>query len=264
MRTVSGTMQTAEREPIVDWGYSVTLRREIWSFASLTSQASSADPLIPQSWVMRSSGNQAYVVYFCTDGVPRIKVVDTTVAADYALGTAGVTSITTTRCMRPGVYRRTSDGVVKVFTANQDGSGIQLRESTLSSTTNAVTTAFSNYGPVFGPASAASSTRVCRVEAVCPTDGGILVAVGQHDFTNQLSTIQFYLVADATGTAASVLTLNTIIQMPLLTTYTDWGSNWYGGAKYCAAVSAFYNATTKRVHVIANDQLHGRAVQFTI
>jgi hypothetical protein len=264
MRTVSGGMQTAEREPIVDWGYNITLRREVWSFASFAAQASSADLTIPQSWVMRATGNLAYAVYFCTDGVPRIKVVDTTNASDYGLGTSGVTSITTTRCMRPGVYRRTSDNVVKVFTANQDGSGIQLRESTLSSTTNAVTTSFSNYGPVFGPASAASSTRVCRVEAVCPTDGGILVAVGQHDFTNQLSTIQFYLVADATGTAASVLTLNTIIQMPLLTTYTDWGSNWYGGAKYCTAITAFYNATTKRVHVIANDQVHGRAVQFTI
>jgi hypothetical protein len=87
----------------------------------------------------------------------------------------------------------------------------------------------------------------------------VIVAVGTHDFNMRLSTIQFYWIP---GSASAAIPLNTLIQIPMLE--AESYSNWYASCKHCSYITAIANTDTGAIHVIANDQVNGRAVQFYI
>lgn len=258
-RSVGATIFNAERQPAVRWSHDVTARREVWSFAPLASNANaSLDVNVPQTFCMRPTGALAYAAYRFTNGNSYVRVIDTTAAADYTLSSTNATAVSS-QTMRHGIINE--GGTVRLYTADMDALGVQMKRATLSGTTNPLTVTFANWGPRFGPSWFNTSGLVQRVEAVCPTGRGVIVCVGSHDFTGGLSTLSFYWM-DSDETAYS---LTNIIQMPLTTAYAaDWGSVWYGGAKYATHVCASYIAADDRHVIVASDQVRGRAVSWTM
>jgi hypothetical protein len=256
MRNVGSTIINAERASIVAPVHAVKARNELLSFALFASpSAALLDTELPASFVMRASGALAYAAFRRTDGTSYLRVFDTSNNADYALSSASATSIAY-NTMRHGLVNEA--GTIRVYSADISGAGVQVKRATLTGTSNPVTVSWSNHGPAFGDMFVNTSTLVRRVEAVCPTDGGgVVVAVGVHDFTAALSTLQFYWLPDA----STVIALNTLIQMPLTEAYAG---NWYGNAKYCAFINAFYDTTSGRTVVIASDQTRGRAMMWSI
>lgn len=254
MRSVGSTITNAERASIVDPVHAAYAQDELLSFTTLaaTSNASLDDGLAP-SFVMRPTGVQAYAAFRYDNGASYLRVISTTTAGDFALSSTSATAITS-QTMRHGLIN--SGGTVYLYTATMDGSGVQVKRAALSGTSNPVTVSLSNYGPTFGPAYSDTSTLVQRVEAVCPTNNGVVVCVGSHRFNDDLSTLSFYWLPDA----SSVATLNTLIQIPLTETY----ASWYSAAKTCSMVTAVYNADDDRIVVVASDQVQGRAVSFSI
>lgn len=258
MRSVGGTITSAERAATVNWSHDVTVRREVWSFSSFASNANAfLDTDVPQSFIMRPTGTLAYAAYRTSSGNAYVRVIDTTVAADYALSTASAASVTS-QTMRHGLAN--DGGTIRLYTATMGAGGVQLQRATLSGTTNPLTVTLANWGPAFGPAYSATSSLVQRVEAVCPTGRGVIVCVGSHDFTAGLSTLAFWWV-DADQSAYA---MTNMIQMPLSGTYADWLSVWYGGAKYAAHVCASYIAASDKLVIVASDQVRGRAVSWTM
>jgi hypothetical protein len=257
-RTISGALSTAERQPVVKWSHDVTARREVWSFSQLASQANAdVDTAIPQSYVMRSSGALAYASWMSTTGVHRVRIIDTTVAADYALSSTSATTVAG-RCMRPGLVTL-ANGQTWLYTADHDALGVQVRRVQLTDTTNPLSFTLADFGAIFGGSAFASFSIVQRVEAVCPTELGVIVCIGSHDFTGGLSTLTFWWL-DTGGTSYE---LSNIIQMPLTTAYAaNWGSAWYGGAEYACHVTAA--AIDDRIVIVASDQVRGRAVSWTV
>jgi hypothetical protein len=257
-RTISSTITDAERDQVADWSHYAKVRKEFWSFSLFANNTGlSLDFAIPTSWASRSTGNAAYNASFHTDGTARVRFVGTTTAGDYNM--SNTHALVTGRCLRPGLVLLAS-GQNWLYTATHTGSGVQLRRVQLTGTSNNLSFSLSNFGPLFGPASQEDSTRVRRVEAVCPTENGVIACVGTHDFALALTTLQFWWVDNA----GNAYQLNTLIQMPLTTTFSDWGSVWYGGAKYCASVSATYVASRQAIVVVCNDQVRGRAVTFSV
>lgn len=254
MRNVGSTIVNAERASIVAPSHSLRARNELLSFAAFASPSvAMLDTDLPATFVMRASGALAYAAFRLTNGTSYLRVFDTSNNADYALSSASATSIAY-NTMRHGLVNEA--GTIRIYSADISGAGVQVKRATLSSTSNPVSVSWSNYGPAFGNTFVDTSSLVRRVEAVCPTDGGVVVAVGTHDFAADLSTLQFYWLPDG----STVITLNTLIQMPLTETY----ASWYGNAKYCAFVNAFYDSASGRTVVIANDQPRGRAVTWSI
>lgn len=256
MRNVGSTIINAERASIVAPVHSVKARNELLSFAAFASPSVALlDVDLPASFVMRASGALAYAAFRLTDGTSYLRVFDTTNNSDYALSSASATAISY-NTMRHGLVNEA--GTIRIYSADITGAGVQVKRATLSGTSNPVTVSWSNHGPAFGNVFVNTSSLVRRVDAVCPTDGGgVVVAVGTHDFSAGLSTIQFYWLPDG----STVIALNTLIQMPLTEAYAG---NWYGNAKYCAFISAFYDSASGRTVVIANDQVRGRAVMWSI
>lgn len=237
----------------------VSVYSPLLSFGAPVQQANAALDLgIPQTYVMRSSGSLGYATFRNTDGSLRLRVFDPGVPVDWALQASGSTTIGsggTQHAMRAGLLTDQS-GDTYVFTAIASGSQIQVRRAQLTGTSNPVTASFSNYGPVFGPPMVNVSSFVRRVEAVCPTDAGVIVAVGEHDFTNQLSTVTFWYLPD-TSTAVQ---LNALIQMPLTEGYLAW----YASARHCSFISAASDLISGKIVVVANAAVAGRAVTFSI
>lgn len=256
-RTVSGTVSAAERQPAVSWSHDVVARREILSFSQFSAQTNAAlDTAIPQSYVMRASGTLAAASWMSTTGVHRVRIIDTAVASDYALSSTNATTISS-RCMRPGLLTSAAAAKTWLYSATHDASGVQVTVGQLAAS-NPLTVAMTALGSPFGPAVAASSSIVHRVEAVCPTVLGVIVCVGSHDFSNGLSTLLFWIVDDE-GNATQ---LSNMIQMPLAASYADWGSVWYGGAKYACHVTAA--SIDNKIVIVASDQVRGRAVSWTV
>ena len=256
MRSIAGSNLTAQQQQLVNPVIAVAVRDEVLHFAAFaTSTAGTLDTQIAQSFCMRNTGTLAYATYRHTNGSAYLRVFDTSNSGDYSLpNSVAALSVQT---MRSAIVNE--GGTIRLYTATMDGSGVQVKRATLSSTSNNVSVSLSNYGSVFGDAFSNNSTRVRRVEAVCPTDYGVIVAVGTHDFTMKLSTIQFYWIA---GSSSAAVALNTIIQIPMLA--ADVYSDWWTCAKYGSFISAIANTDTGAIHVIANDQNNGRAVQFYI
>lgn len=259
-RSVGSTIVNAERAATVNWSHDVTVRREVWSFSTFATNANaSLDVDVPQSFAMRSSGAMAYASWLSTTGVHRVRVIDTMAAADYALSSTNATTVAG-RCMRPGLVTLAS-GQTWLYTTDHDALGVQVRRAQLTGTTNPLAVTLADFGSIFGGAAFASSSLVQRVEAVCPTARGVVVCVGSHDFTAGLSTLSFWWL-DTDGTPYA---LSNMIQMPLATAYAaDWGSAWYGGAKYATNVCASYIAASDRLVIVASDQVRGRAVSWTM
>jgi len=254
MRSITGSNLTAQQQQLVAPTVQIIARDEILHFAAFASNAAGTlDTSVAQSFCMRNTGTLAYATYRHTNGNAYLRVFDTANSGDYNLPNS-VTSLSV-QTMRSAIVNE--GGTIRLYTATMDGSGVQVKRATLSSTTNNVSVSLSNYGSAFGDAFSNTSTRVRRVEAVCPTDYGVIVAVGTHDFTLKLSTIQFYWVP---GSASAAVALNTLIQIPMLD--ADTYSAWYACAKYCSYITAIANTDTGAIHVIANDQSTGRAVQF--
>jgi hypothetical protein len=156
--------------------------------------------------------------------------------------------------MRAGVFTD-SGGTSWVYKATHGIGGVQLERSTISGTSNPLSVTWANYGPVFGESSLSGPSVVRRVEAVCPTDAGIICAVGTHNFDLGFSTVEFFWVVSNT----QVIQLNTVLNLPLTEDFVSVNGN----AKYCAYICAAVG-TNGRLNVFANDQVRGRAVTFSI
>jgi hypothetical protein len=256
MRSISGANLAAQQQPLVNPAIAINARDEVLHFAAFaTSSPGTLDTQIAQSFCMRNTGALAYATYMHNTGVIYLRVFDTSNNADYGMPAADTTLSVQT--MRSAIVNE--GGTIRLYTATMDGAGVQVKRATLTSTTNPVSVSLSNYGLAFGEAFSNNSSRVRRVEAVCPTDYGVVVAVGTHDFTLKLSTIQFYWIP---GAASAAIVLNTLIQIPMFD--SEAYSAWYSCAKYCSYITAIANTETGAIHVIANDQQNGRAVQFYI
>lgn len=255
---IDSSITAAETATVQNASHQIIVRRDYWSMDAYAGAGNAnVDAEVPSSWVMRATGALAYCVSRHTDGSARVRVVNTETTGDYGLSiTHSQVSCVT---MRPGLVRL-ANGECWLYAADHGAGGIQLRRAQLTGTANNLSFTLSNHGSAFGPAYEASATRVRRVEACCPTEAGCIVALGVHDFALKLSTVQFWLV-DMAGVPWQ---LDTILQMPLDTVYTQWGSVWYGGAKYCSAIAAMYYSAKNQIQVIANDQTRGRAVTFSI
>lgn len=251
--TINSTIKNAQRAGVVKPTHVVTARSELLTFNNFIAHGTaSLITSVPQVFSLRDTGTIGYVALRRNDGNGYIQVIDYTNSSHHAL--TGGTAVTY-KCMRNAVWSSGGAGYY-AYSADIGASVIQVKRAVLSATVDPPTLTWSNYGPTFGDPFVDTSDLVRRVEAVCPTLGGVIVAVGTHDFTQGLSTIQFYWLPDA----SSVVALNTIIQMPLIETYSAWS----GQAHHCTFISAMYNATTGKLHVYANDQFHGRAVMFSI
>ena len=254
MRSVGATITTAERAVIVDPLHAATAQNELLSFSAFasTSNASLDSDLAP-TYVMFDAGVSAYATFRYTSGASYLRAINSSAATDYQLSSSSSTSLTT-ETMRHGLIN--DGGTIRLYTTNMSSGGAQVQRASLSGGTNPITATLANYGPAFGDALASTATLVRRCEATCPTAGGVVVCIGTHNFTLGLSTLQFYLLPDS----ASVVPLNTMIQMPLTETY----ASFYATARYASMVSAVYDATAKRIIVVASDQVRGRAVTFSI
>ena len=257
MRNVSSAITNAETGPALRPTHALTARNELLSFAAPTMQTNaSLDVEVPPCFVLRASGNIGYATYRHTNGTHYIRVVDVTAPGDFALSASGATAIGTSGtmyAMRSGMI--TDAGTTYLYTAYPESGQIRVRRATLTSTSNPPSVSFANYGPLFGSALTDSTTFVRRVEAVCPTLDGVIVAVGEHSFSGGLSTITFFWLP---STSVAVQ-LNAIVQMPLSDGYT----NWYTHARYCTYIAAASDGAG-RICVVANSLADGRAVMFTV
>lgn len=259
MRTVDAAITAGEISPAPAFRHKAVIYNPLLAFGAPSSNADGSLSLTaPQTYRLRSSGNVAYAAYRHTNGTHYLKAVDLTSAANAALSATNAVTIAnsgTMAAMRSGFS--IESGTHYIYTAIPSGSAIQVRRASLSGTSNPLTASFSNYGPTFGSALTNTSSLVRRVEAVCPCDNGqVVVAVGEHDFTNDLSTITFWLLPDN----STAVQLNAILHIPLTQAY----ATWYGAAEYCAFVSAAYESASDRIIVVANASSTGRAVFFTI
>lgn len=250
--TVTGPIITAERAQVVVPTHQVVAQKEILSFSNVGANSNaSLDTDIPTTWLPGATGLNAYATFRYTSGTTYVKIFNTSAGSEYALSNSSASSLAN-RCMRSGLARES--GTPYIYSASHSGSGVQVNRNSLGGT-NPPTITPANFGPVFGPAVSDTSSLVRRVEAVCPTTAGVVVAVGTHDFTNKRSTIQFWIVF-----SGAAVRLNNVIQMPLTETYV----NWYSSARYCSFISAVYDPVNLKIIVTANDQTWGRAVTFTV
>lgn len=259
MRTIPSAITTGETSRTPAPVHRISIYNPVLSFGTPSQQSnSSLETAVPQSIAMRSSGNLAYVTYRATDGSTRLRVCNVTTASDWALALSGSATVHSAGGMHPmrcGVFTDLS-GNSWIYSTAPSGSGIRVRRGQLTGTSNPLSYAWNDVSPVFGSVPTDTSAFVRRVEAVCPTEIGVIVAIGEHDFTNSLSTITFWYVPD-TSTAVQ---LNALIQMPL----TDGYSNWYSHARHCAWVCAAYDGEARKIVVVANASAAGRAVTFTV
>lgn len=253
MITIPEAIATAERGQVVRPVHAAKIRDEVLHWGAFASFTPLFDTAVPTSFAMRgAAGSGLAYVSWRASTTSLMRIIDPSNSADYGFSAANAATHTF-RTMRSGVQRL---GTANAWwAADHTASGIQLKTASLAGATNPLTISWTNVGPLFGDPAEDSGTRIRRVEAVCPTEYGHIVAVGTHDYTLSLSTIQFYWIV-----GSSAVALNATLQMP----FTEGITNWYTAARHCTFITAFGNPTTGAVHVIANDQVHGRAVQFTI
>lgn len=246
MRTVTASITAAETGGALKPATTVTASNELLSFASFTTQTNALlDTAIPQSY-------GAGVTWRTTDGKAYARSFTRGTAAEWALSTAGATQIdgagaaTQYHAMRYAVISATT-----FIAPVHNGSGVQLYDI------DTFTAGASTFGPVFGPDFSDTSSLVCRVEAVCYSGlaGHVVVAVGTHNFTLQLTTIEFWHV-----TSAAAVQLDSIIQYDLSDTY----SHWHSCAKWASFITAIYDSANLSIRVIANAHPDGKSVTFTI
>lgn len=261
MRTgLPAGLDTVEAGRVLRPRYAITAWNELLSFpAPSSASVGSLDTDVPQSYLLNTAGTHVYAAFRLTDGSSRVVALSPATASEWGLQqtSATIAPSSTIHCMRPGLA--TIGGTSYVYSAIASGSQVQVRRAALSGTSNPLTLSFSNYGPVFGPALVDSSPVVRRVEAVCPTANGVVVAIGTHRFDDAtypglLSTIEFFFLPDS----SRAIQLNPILQAPVTETYT----NWYSVAKWATRIAAV--ATSSGVQVVANASPDGRAVQFSI
>lgn len=254
MRNVGATIINAERAGVVVPTHGAYAQNETLLFSTLAAPGSAnLDLNYPQTYVMRPTGTLAYAAFRDTGGSNYLRVIDTAVGSDFGLSVVSTTF--TSQTMRHGLVNEA--GTMYLYTAIHDASGVKVRRATLTGTSNPVTVTLADWSGYFGDAYSDTSSLVRRVEAVCPTDGGgVVVAVGTHDFVGDLSTINFYWLPNA----STVVTLNALIQMPLTETYSTMRAT----ARHCPHISAIYDTGSGATFVFANDQVRGRAVFFSI
>jgi hypothetical protein len=258
MRTIDAAITSAEVGAALAPRHSATIQNELLSFATPTTHTNAnLETTVPQCFVMRTSGNGAYATYRFNDGNHYLRYVDVTSASDFQLVNTSATNIAsggTMYAMRTGLY--VSGSTHYAVTAYPSGGAIQVRRATLTSTSNPVTVSWSDYNTTFGSALTDTSGLVRRIEAVCGTDAGIVVAVGEHDYTGAQSTISFYWLPDSSQTP---VLLNNFIQMPLTAAYAAW----YDRTNYCTHIAAA-SASDGTLCIVANATEAGRAVYFTV
>ena len=256
-RTVNASIGTAEEGAANKYCLRVVASDELISFASLTTQATGTlDKNVPQSFALRAGGTYCYVALRRTDGTARLQVGTLATLANWGLTGGAQISSATDLMMRAGVYTDASNSSY-VYTAVASGSLIQLKRQQINAiTSDPPTISLANYGITFGAALTNTSALVRRVEVICPTAAGIVVAVGTHDFTNARSTIQFWLLPDA----STAVQLDTLLQADLTETY----AHWYDCAYWATFVTAIYDSAGASIRVIANAHPDGQSCEFSI
>lgn len=255
MRTITSGIFNGERAREAMAVSKIRIAKQHLSFLSFANNSSGQlDLEVPIVAVALTIGTKAYVAYRSIGGNLFLRVIDTAVSGDYTFPTTGVTDISSV-AMRPGMYYDSGANTVYLFNAMSSGGGFQLQRSALSSTTDPVTNSASVYGPVFGDAFSNTASLVRRVEAICPSEGGAIVAVGTHRYTDNRSTIQFYWV-----TSSFAVLLDQTYQL----TFTETYSGWQFASKHTTHICGDYDPITKRFSVVGNDQAHGHAVAFTV
>ncbi len=193
-----------------------------------------------------------------TDGTAYLHYIDPRVTADWILATGDAScALSSYKTMRYGISFFVDNDYV--YVAQHDDDGIQIGVDVAGN----LAPSYPSIGPLLAVPYVCNSTKVCRVEAVCPTeDGSIIVAVGTHSFTDKRSTIEFYWLPPY---GSAYFRLDAIIQMPLTDTYDAVKpTQWYDVAKQACYIHSFYVAETATIQIIANDQVRGRAVQFSL
>lgn len=138
------------------------------------------------------------------------------------------------------------------------GTGVQLWKGSLSGTTLTRTMMANSVTLGAVGTMSNSSSFVRRVESVCRTSNGTVIAVGNYDFTQALATIEFFLY-DSTFYPTGVKQLETIVQFEFTETYTDWHSHGKKGSFTHAATSP---VDSDKIVIVSNDGR--RAMKFTV
>lgn len=247
MRQIAGQITTAEQARVLFPTHTLLLRDDIPRWAAPSFQSGgSIDTGVPQTFARPSSSGILYVTFRALSGGTYVKVINPDVASDWALTTSGATGIATAGavgCLRPAVFTRSDTTQTFLFNVIQSGgTQFQVRSLNISSqTSNPISlTGMADYGPPIPVQPLDTATKVVRVEAVCPTLTGAVVAIGTHNFTLKTSTLTFWYV-----TATAVRQMRHVIQMPLTEIYTGWE----GFAKHCTYVAAASGPTPSVDHI---------------
>ena len=145
-----------------------------------------------------------------------------------------------------------------MYTAVASGTAVQVKRQQIDAvTTDPVTVSLANFGPTIAFTLTNTATLVKRIEAVLPTDGGVIVVTGTHDFTNGYSTLQFWWIL-ADGSA--VYQTDALIQADLTEAY----AHWYDCATWATYCCAIYDTVHTAIRVIANAHPSGQAVEFSL
>jgi len=257
MRTVDSGIVAAEVAAARRDTHTLTAKNELLRFAAFTTQTNAdLDTGIPQTYLQYTNGLDEDVMlaaYRFTNGKAYYtgNIAPATAGSWALTGTSnqlsGAGAGTEYAVMRYGMLANTTDPYLYVAThVGVAGSGVQLKRSVISTFSPA------NVGSAFGPAAVDTADQVTRVEAICPTSAGVIVAIGTHRFDLGFSTIEFYRV-----TATAQTRLQNIIQMPL----TETASEWYDVAEYAAFICAVEDADGA-IHIYANAHADGKTVQF--
>lgn len=257
MRNVDAGIVSSEAGRVLRPRHEAVVWRDILSFAAPVAQSNVLlDTSIPQTYMMGGTATTCYAAYRYTNGRAYVKAIDPTVATDWALTTAGATELDNAGSSRPVMrYGLGSvNGAPACFAATHGSTGIRVKSKLLVAPHTE-----SDYGPVFGPPRSDTPGNVTRVEAICPTEHGVIVAVGTHLFDgvtypHKLSTVRFWWITNAGAEYA--WPLHTIIQADPADSYT----NWYSCAKWATFVSAI--AVGNGIVIVAYNGRH--AITWTV
>lgn len=257
MRTVAAGITTAEVAAALTPSHVAMVKNELLSFAAPALQTNAAlVTTVPQTYSYNHANTHVRAAFRETDGTISAVVFDPATAANWAL-TQSATELqaaTNPTAMRLGLNFVSE--TMYVYRAVASDSVIQLQRATLTGTSNPPTLGdWASYGATFGLALTNTSSLVRRVEAICPTDGGVIVAVGAHDYSGDLSTINFHWVL-----SDAAYQLNPIVQADLDDTY----STWYADAHWATHITALYDSATETIWVFCPMSSDGRTGTFSV
>jgi hypothetical protein len=258
MRTVAAGITAAEIVAALNPAHTIVVKNELLSFAVPDLQTNANLTLtVPQSYVMNAEETHVFAAFRRAAGTTHCVVFAPGTAANWALTqTATAVQTATSPCtMRPGVVNLA--GTLYIYRAGISEAEIQISRSELTGTTNAPTLSWGNWGPTFGAALTNTSDLVRRIESISITDNGVIVVMGNHDYVNGLSTLNYSWIAADGNTHYA---LNAIVQAPLTDTY----STWYADAHWATHTCAVYNATTETIWVYTPMDADGRTGMFGI